>query len=314
MKKKTLGQFFTKKTSLVLRKHIVDFIAESGKTMLYDPFAGAGDLLDCDLPNITERKGLDIDEDLHWERNDSLLSIPRENDSIILTNPPYYGKSSAKRHKDEKVFRYFEGNCHTDIYQLALEKSLEASDYVVAVIPESFINSSFDKSRCVSITTIEENPFDDTDCPICVACFGKDVCDNTILYKSDERLFPLELLGDIVPAPSKRVEMKFNSLEGWLAIKCIDDIRFGYVSDFNYDFEKNIKVSSRSYTLVDIDIDECKRDELIAEANRITTNVREMSKDLLLTPFKGNRNGVRRRRLDFALARKIIEKAVETLS
>lgn len=282
--------------------------------MLYDPFAGAGDLLECDLPNITERKGLDIDEKLRWEHNDSLVYIPRESDSIILTNPPYYGKSSAKRNKDEKVFKYFEGNCHTDIYQLALEKSLEASDYVVAVIPESFINSSFDKTRCVSITTIVENPFDDTECPICVACFGKDACDSTMLYKSDERLFPLESLGDIIPSSSKRVEMKFNSRDGWLAIKCYDNIRFGYTSDFNYDFERNIKASSRSYTLVDIDIDECKRDELIAEANRIMANVREKSKDLLLAPFKGTRKGVRRRRLDFVLARKIIEKAVETLS
>lgn len=37
--------------------------------------------------------------------------------------------------------KYFEK--HTDLYQLALDKMLEAQDYVVAIVPETYINSSF---------------------------------------------------------------------------------------------------------------------------------------------------------------------------
>src|SRR3990167_3945429 len=49
----------------------------------------------------------------------------------------------------------------------ALKKCL-TNDYGVVIIPETFINSSFPKNRLVSITILEDNPFDDTETPVCV--------------------------------------------------------------------------------------------------------------------------------------------------
>jgi hypothetical protein len=50
--------------------------------------------------------------------------------------------------------------------------------------------------------------------------------------------------------------------------------------------------------------------KLIGKANAILTQIRQVSGDLVLAPFKGNdRNGKRRRRLDYALARRILNLA-----
>jgi hypothetical protein len=50
--------------------------------------------------------------------------------------------------------------------------------------------------------------------------------------------------------------------------------------------------------------------KLISKANANLSEIREASGDLVLAPFKGNdQNGKRRRRLDYALARKILNLA-----
>jgi hypothetical protein len=51
--------------------------------------------------------------------------------------------------------------------------------------------------------------------------------------------------------------------------------------------------------------------ELIAKANSLLVSIREQSGDLVLAPFKGNdKTGRRRRRLDYALARKILSRCL----
>jgi len=51
-------------------------------------------------------------------------------------------------------------------------------------------------------------------------------------------------------------------------------------------------------------------DETIAEANRIIDDYRGKTKDVFLTAFMGNtKDGKRRRRLDYKLARKIFNRA-----
>lgn len=121
---------------------------------------------------MTRTKGLDIDAALARRRNDSLRGIPRLKTGIIITNPPYLTNYSARRKGlFGDVERYFEANRHDDLYKIALERCLEAAEYVVAIIPETFINSSFPKARLASLTILEDNPFEDTDAPVCVACF-----------------------------------------------------------------------------------------------------------------------------------------------
>lgn len=323
MNKQQLGQYFTKK-NLWLKKQIKNFIEESNCTVAYDPFAGAGDLLTCSEEyGIYEIKGLDIDKNLEWEYNDSLKNIPHIENAIIITNPPYLTNYSARRKKIiEGMEQYFDK--YTDLYQLAITKMLEAQDYVVAIIPETFINSNFLNEvykRIKSITILIENPFEDTENPVCIVCF-----DNVIspskeieIYVGDEYINTLNYIRAKELKSSKKYKINFNKIQGKLAIRAVDmpspnkKIEFLSVKDLEYDL-KNIKNSSRLITVVDIEDVNIDINKLTKQCNIILNKYREETRDVTLSPFKGNaKDGTRRRRLDYKTARAIIENALDIL-
>lgn len=318
-KKIKLGQFNTK-SDIWLKPQIQDFIINSNCKIAYDPFAGLGDLLKVAREKLSFKDiiGLDIDKELNWKINDSLINIPHYENAIIITNPPYIAKQSASRKKID-LSNYFKKTEYDDIYLLALDKMLLAQEYVVAIIPESFINSNYkQKNRLVSITIIEENPFEDTENPICIACF-----DNKIksykeikIYKNKTLINNLENIYKIRTNPKNNIKIVFNDKNGWLGLRAVDGtddikkINFDFKENIKYDWNNKIKVSSRHFSLINIDISLEKRDSFIKECNSLLNEIRSNSSDLLLTPFKGNtKNGVRRRRLDFKLARSIMENA-----
>ena len=322
--KKKLGQYFTQK-DLWLKPQIIDFIKNSHCTIAYDPFAGKGDLLKIKkLYGITETKGLDIDPNLNWETNDSLENIPHLDNAIIITNPPYLTKYSASRKHliTDKMLTYF--SSHTDLYQLALDKMLEAEDYVVAILPETYINSKFFNkhlSRLYSITILTENPFYDTENPVCVACF-----DNVLknppqikVYIDAEYLNDYSYFKKLKLTPKNNYAIRFNVKEGNLALRAVDltvedkKIRFFEAKDLDYSPEK-ICYSSRLITIIDLDCSDLDIKELVKECNRILEEYRALTNDVILSPFKGNtKNGKRRRRLDYKTARCIIEMAIAHL-
>lgn len=325
-KKKTiLGQFFTVKTNW-LKKHIEEFINESQCSIAYDPFAGAGHLLDVvkNLDTIKQTRGLDIDTTLNWEYNDSLKNIPTIENAIIITNPPYLSKYSASRKKiDKNLKEYFSNSIYDDIYLIALDKLLEAQDFVVAIIPETFINSSYkQKARLVSITILEENPFEDTETPVLVACFDGRIkpLSEIKVYKNDTFINDLKTIEDMRLVPKKSIDMKFNDRDGWLAVRCVDTtnpkdmLRFDFKENIEYDWKNRIKTSSRAITLINIDIPENKKQPFIDFCNELLTNVRQKSEDIIFSPFKCNMdNGKRRRRLDFYTCRAIIEQSYNSI-
>ena len=320
--KKKLGQYFTKKDSW-LKPQIIDFIRKTNCTIAYDPFAGDGDLLNASYEyGIHETKGLDIDENLQWEINDSLKNIPHIDNAIIITNPPYLTKYSASRKKINIDYNYF--NNHTDLYQLAIDKMLEAQDYIVAIVPETYINSHFfekNLSRVYSVTILTENPFNDTENPVCVVCF-----DNVIkippeikVYIDDEYLNDYSYFKDLRLTPKNNYSIKFNVKKGKIALRAVDlttedkKIKFYERKDLKYDL-KRIKNSSRLITIIDLDCSDLDIKELVKECNRILEDYRDKTKDITLSPFKGNtKSGKRRRRLDYKTARCIIEMAITNL-
>jgi len=51
--------------------------------------------------------------------------------------------------------------------------------------------------------------------------------------------------------------------------------------------------------------------EIIKKANKILEELRRETKDVVFAPFKNNNKlGIRRRRLDFGIARKILDKVL----
>lgn len=316
-----LGQFFTKET-LWLKPQVKEFIINTKCKIAYDPFAGAGDLLEAskNILQFKETKGLDIDKNLHWEVNDSLINIPHIDDAIIVTNPPYIAKQSASRKKID-LSQYFSITSYDDVYLLALDQMLKAQKYVVAIIPESFINSNYkQKAKIFSITILEENPFEDTENPVCVVCFDgiNKSFDKIKVFKNDLLINNLDNIQRIRIEPSNSVKITFNTLQGWLGLRAVDStddktfINFDFKENFDYDWEHNIKVTSRHFSLININVPQDKRDKFINKCNDVLKQVRSESSDILLTPFKGNtKKGIRRRRLDFRLARAIMEIAYD---
>ena len=321
-KKKTLGQYFTE-GACWLQPQIVDFIRNSNCHIAYDPFAGSGCLfapVTNAVSTIKKTIGLDIDPTQGWLVNDSLIKIPSKVGAVIVTNPPYISNYSASRKRlGDGLRKYFDMTEYDDVYLLALDRMLEAQENVVAIIPETFINSPFKKKNLLhSITILEENPFLDTDTPVVVVCFDsrpkhyKEIK----IFKGAEYSCTLRDVEDCRLIPNNSVHMKFNDRSGWLGVRCVDTtnpndmLHFDFKENIDYDWEKGIKVSSRLLTLISIDVPKSKRQSFINECNRVLSDVRIKSHDIILSPFKGNmKNGVRRRRLDFQTCRAIIERA-----
>lgn len=240
---------------------------------------------------------MDIDEKLGWQTNDSLINIPHIENAIIITNPPYLSNYSASRKKIySEVKKYYESSLYDDLYLIALDKMLEAQDFVVAIIPETFINSNFKQfNRLFSITILEENPFVDTDTPVCVACFDKKIksYNSVSVYKNEDFINDLQSLNSLRIKSMNDVDLKFNDIQGWLALRAVDTtnpnkmIRFDFKNNIDYDWNNGIKVSSRLLSLIQIDIKDKDKQKYVNECNKILFEIREASKDVILSPFKG---------------------------
>ncbi|MGI6680181.1 MAG: hypothetical protein ACOX3T_01610 [Bdellovibrionota bacterium] len=206
-----------------------------------------------------------------------------------MTNPPYLAKQSATRKKMD-LSEYFNSSVYDDLYLIALDRMLEAQKYVVAIIPESFINSSYRKKHLLSsITILEENPFTDTEVPVCVVCFdgvGKDFKDIKV-YKNGDFENDLETIEAMKLSPRGNIDISFNNLNSWVGLRAVDStddrvcIKFDFKENIKYDWENNIKVSSRHYMLIDIKIKDFKKGAFIEECNKILSTIRKKSADTM---------------------------------
>ena len=325
-KKISYGQFFTKH-DVWLKEPVVEFLSDVNNDTILDPFAGGGDLLNVlkDKFGYTDHEGYDIDPSFNWRYRNSLIDIPKTN-RLIVTNPPYLAKNSAKRKKLEE-YNYFNsmGSMYSDLYQIALTKCMENHDYIVAIVPETIITSDYlnylikvdwDKTRRIDrIIILEENPFTDTTCPVVVVCIGKK--DSRLrIYKGDEFIGFYEDMKHIQPIPSNELKVEFNNKEGNIGLRGVDGgkqhnrIKFCLPSELNYDFNK-ICASSRSITVLNVNIDKKLIPSVIEKANELLEKYRKDTADIFLAPFKGNdKEGIRRRRLDFKTAKGILEGAI----
>jgi len=285
-----------------------------------DPFAGQGDLLNlCKSEYGMTISGMDIQENLGWPVNDSLKSIQKNVESICVTNPPYLANYSAKRKSMwEMVGEYFEQTGRSDLYEIALDRCLESFDYIVAIIPETFLHSTYSKDRCAYISILENNPFEDTTFPVCVSCWVPEAGQDPQIFLNEQEVMRysemIRMKGDV--SRSKRVI--FNDPDGNVGLRAVDgtkaEDRICFVPATEFDYPRSsIKVSSRLMTY--LNIPELSTDSDVVDfctcANAILESYRERSQDILLSGFKGNnKEGKRRRRLDYRLGRKIALEAL----
>ena len=285
-----------------------------------DPFAGQGDLLNlCKSEYGMSVSGLDIQEDLGWPVNDSLKLIPENAESVCVTNPPYLANYSAKRKSMwNMVGEYFEETGRSDLYEIALDRCLESFDYIVAIIPETFLHSSYPKERCAYISILEENPFEDTTFPVCVTCWVPEAGQDPLIFLNDDEVMRFSEMVRMKGEVSRNKRIVFNNPDGNVGLRVVDGTkvsdRICFVPATQFDYPRSsIKVSSRLMTYLDIPELNTEKEiaDFCARANAILESYRERSRDILLSGFKGNnKEGKRRRRLDYRLGRKIVLEAL----
>lgn len=321
-KKTILWQYFTKK-DIWLKTHIKNFILDSKRKIAFDPFAGDGELLKVGSSLWLIPIWCDIDKSLNREINDSLENIPHKDNCIIITNPPYLSNYSAERKKIyQDVAKYFQNSKHEDLYKIAMDKCLENNDFIVAIIPETFVNSGFNFERLNNITILEENPFEDTETPVCVACFDniKRWYNKIKVYKNDEFIWNLDFFEKERLTPSNLLKLKFNEISWQIALRAVDmpspekRLEFMKKEKLVYNMN-NIKNSSRLITIIKIEDEIDDLDSFIKWCNDFLNEYRKKTQDILFSPFKGNsKDWTRRRRLDYKAARAIIEKVYMNLN
>lgn len=256
---------------------------------------------DIEPPEINTFSKFDV------EYRDTLLDFPKEY-NVCVTNPPYLGKSSAKRRKIDYPWS------EDDLYKTCLKTMLNHCDYVAAIIPESFVTANIHRERLYGVISLTCKMFDDTDCPVCLALFTPFYNEFVSVYSGDEYLGTMEELSSIDLTGNTRYnKWVFNDKCGEIGVKTIDGTKKADCEFFNGDriSPEKIKVSSRSFSRISGLPNDVNLENFLMLCNEILSSYREKTKDILMTSFKGLRSdGKYRRRLDFKTVKCILNEAL----
>lgn len=338
--KRSAGVFLTQGDPFgyaVFASWLTDAVASKKSMSICEPYAGENGLL---ASLNTDYHELLAPIDISWssydiappdnnlfpdspvEKRNTLLSLPDRYD-LIVTNPPYLARNSARRRHLDFPFDY-EGTGIAkpqDLYQIALDTCLASADWVCFLIPESFITSSYDKTRLVSVISLPGNLFDDTDCPVCLALFAPTPQQDFRIIAAngtdmgtyaDLKKRSASVIGD---KPVR--EFSFNIPDGVLGLRGVDNTKTAsikFVPGEEIPSDK-IKESSRSLTrITHPDFADTDISKLIIAANEILDEWRKETEDVFLTAFKGVRSDGRyRRRMSYDIAAMILSKAMENI-
>ena len=308
-----------------------------------EPFAGAKDipqLMDAAHLQCQDWALFDIAPGAKGvARRDTLADFPR-GFNVCITNPPWLARNSATR----RGLPFPETTDYDDLYKYALEQCLTHCGWVAAIIPEAFIRSGLflkhlsdfislvpqthyppdkdtpdsppDKeNRGVSIFPSDYPPdkggrggsamFEDTEHPVGLALFAPYATSDVRIWRNNQFLGGLNELRKHLPQSSSNRSIVFNDPNGNLGLIAIDNtvsasIRFCPAAELG---DYPIRTHCRSITKIGVPwrVD-------IEVLNARLKTIREKTHDVFLTAFKGlRRDGHYRRRLDWALARAIID-------
>ena len=290
---------------------------------ILEPFAGANNIL-----KLVEESGYN----LNWScydispsdnpvyecditKQDTIENFPSGYETCI-TNPPYLGKSSARRRHIDYPWE------EDDLYKVCMNLILDNCNYATLIIPESFITSDIhhnteNTKRLWGVISLTNKMFNDTNCPVCLAMFTPKGTDNVKVYSNNVFLGTLSELQNIdITGYTTSNHWIFNDKEGNIGVKTVDsqiesDCKFFHGEEIDPSL---IKISSRAFSRISGLPSNIDRDEFIHECNNILNEYREQTKDVMLTSFKGLRkDGKYRRRLDFKTVKCIMNKALINL-
>ena len=302
--KRQFGRYFTTKNPF---EHAAFFKWAEGANLpnrpILEPFAGQNSL-------ITHLQALGLCHDFtafdiapaHPEVciRDTLADFPTGYD-ICITNPPWLAKNSAT-HRGLP----FPDTGYDDLYKFSLSLCLAHCGYVAALVPESFIRQDLFHDRLTDFISIKKRLFTETLHPVGLALFTPEPPSPIHLWADDSYLGDLASLHyRYLPNCHHPVaDIQFNHPDGNLGLIAFDNIRTASIRFCDTDeiAHYHIKHSSRFITRIrtrfDVSINDC---------NRFLDRFRRDTSDIFLSGYRGLRaDGHYRRRMDYALARKII--------
>ena len=319
--KRASGRYYTRGNPFQLEPFQTWAIASNlERQSVLEPFAGTKDiprLIDAAHLQCRDWAFFDIEPGAKGiVQRDTLTDFP-EGFDVCITNPPWLARNSATR----RGLPFPEATRYDDLYKYALEQCLAHCGWVAAIIPEAFIRSGLFLERLhdfISLVpptqhkTTQENKrrytsymFEDTEHPVCLALFGPQATSEVRMWRSNRFLGGLGKLRAHLPELSRNRNIVFNDPKGNLGLIAIDNtvsasIRFCPPEELG---DYPIRPQCRSITKIGVpwhvDID---------MLNVRLTTIRKKTHDVFLTAFKGiRRDGHYRRRLDWALARSIID-------
>ena len=298
-----------------------------------EPYAGENHLLKhlySVAPNIMEQSDIvayDINADnennifprVQIQQEDTLFYIPTESD-LIITNPPYLGRNSARRRKIDFPYDYIGAGIERpqDLYQICLDTCLASCRWLAAIIPESFLTSKYSKSHLEKVISLKGDLFQDTDIPVCLALFSSNIFHDFSIYDNEGiyigRWTELQDINNTILSEPANPSFQFNSTKGQTGLRGVDNSKeasIEFCSPEAIDV-KYIKPSSRNLTRIYIPNFPMRyQSDIISAANEELYYWRQQTNDIYLTAFKGTRqDGKYRRRLSFKIANMILGKVL----
>lgn len=150
------------KTPWWVSQRVRNFIHATGMQEIFDPFSDTGSFLEDVHQFFPEHiaKGYRTVtwSSAPWPLNPSLVHIPRRH-AVLVTVPPTLNKRVHKLkgcpHREQPVpphvLTYYDEMDRDDLYQVALDRCMEASRFTVAILPEHVLRSSYPMKSFVFI-------------------------------------------------------------------------------------------------------------------------------------------------------------------
>jgi hypothetical protein len=269
--------------------------------VVLEPFAGSNNIITL-LQNLNYAKYFKsydvVSNNYNVIHRDCLKDFPKGH-RLCVTNPPWLAKNSATRRK-----LFFPDTWYDDVYKFALSKCLENCDYVAAIIPESFITANIFHNRLSCVVSLAYEMFNDTQAPACLALFTPEITNDFEIYRNNKRLGMYYDMKRLMPQSISDYKIEFNSAEGNLGLFAIDNANCASIRFCDVRELKGYRILSSSRSITKIKISKSIK---INSLNKTLNDFRRNTKDIFLTAFKGLRkDGMYRRRLDFSLAKRII--------
>ncbi|UUM20248.1 hypothetical protein NPA13_02165 [Mycoplasma sp. 2045] len=319
MNKIQYGQFFTERNVFENNSVFQEFMSKNelwNKNIL-EPFAGANNLIRFlqEKNQKLKYESFDLEpKNSNVKKNDSINNWFYKDFDLIVTNPPYLSKHSARRMKIDADFQNYD-----DLYKLSLDRCISNVRFTVAIIPTTLINSNrkedqklIEKLVIFQLLPDKEN-FNDTEHPVALAYFDNLKDDGDfLLYENNKFIDSYKNLRNKEQKILKQRNewnIRFNVVSGNLCINTGDNTKDKTNIKFHdSEWKSNDQVKSTDRHKVKLLIEDVEVDEELIEAfNKKIQELRNNHCDYLWASFKGvSRTGHFRKRLDFETAKKII--------